>query len=140
MTKIVVNRCYGGFGLSYEAMKRLAELKGYDLYVYYVPIRSDDVVEIEEKEDIDKHPLTYLKVPYEEYKEMDSKEKSEVYICDSEIDRDDEDLVQVVEELGSAKASDMMANLEVVEIPDDVEWVIDNCNGMETVEEKHRSW
>ena len=29
MTKIVINRCFGGFGLSGAAMKRYAELKGY---------------------------------------------------------------------------------------------------------------
>lgn len=31
MTKIVINRCFGGFGLSKEAMYRYAEIKGLDV-------------------------------------------------------------------------------------------------------------
>jgi hypothetical protein len=30
--KIVINDCYGGFGLSYEGVMRYAELKGIKLY------------------------------------------------------------------------------------------------------------
>lgn len=49
------------------------------------------------------------------------------------------ELVQVVEELGKA-ASGSCANLVVVEIPDDVEWDIEEYDGWETIEEVHRSW
>jgi hypothetical protein len=45
------------------------------------------------------------------------------------------DLVAVVEELGS-EAGD----LKVIEIPDDVEWIIDEHEGSEYVAEKHRTW
>jgi hypothetical protein len=44
-----------------------------------------------------------------------------------------------VEDLGD-KASNWAAKLEVVEIPDGVEWEIDEYDGIETVDEKHRSW
>jgi hypothetical protein len=33
-----------------------------------------------------------------------------------------------------------MAELEVVEIPDDVEWIIVDYDGMEHIAEKHRTW
>lgn len=49
------------------------------------------------------------------------------------------ELVQVVEELGD-KANGPYSKLEVVEIPDDVEWYIDDYDGIETIEEAHRSW
>src|SRR3972149_6510067 len=32
--KMVINRCFGGFGLSYKATMRYAELKGITLYAY----------------------------------------------------------------------------------------------------------
>ena len=49
------------------------------------------------------------------------------------------ELVQVVEELGK-EAGDSFANLVVVEGPDDVDWVIEEYDGYETIEEVHRSW
>jgi len=92
MAKVVVNRCWGGFGLSQEAYKELGlEWDGFG-YAY-----------IEEEK------------------------------------RSDPKLVEVVEKLGE-KASGALANLQVVSIPDDVSWEIDNYDGQETVRERHRSW
>lgn len=53
--------------------------------------------------------------------------------------RNDPQLVEVVEELGDA-ASGVHAKLKVVEIPDGVEWEIDEYDGVEQVAEKHRAW
>jgi len=49
-------------------------------------------------------------------------------------------LVEVVERLGSERASGHFAKLKVIEIPDGIDWVIYNYDGIETVHEKHRSW
>jgi hypothetical protein len=57
-----------------------------------------------------------------------------------EIARDDRMLVNVVENLGSERASGRHASLKVVEIPDGVEWGIAEYDGQEHVAEKHRSW
>lgn len=54
--------------------------------------------------------------------------------------RTDPALIECIEKLGSEKASGLLSHVEVVEIPDDVDWYIDDYDGMETVEEKHRSW
>lgn len=54
-------------------------------------------------------------------------------------DRANPDLVKVVEDLGT-DASGTFARLGVVEIPDGVEWEIDEYDGVELVAEKHRSW
>jgi hypothetical protein len=45
----------------------------------------------------------------------------------------------VVLELGEA-ANGRCAELKVVEIPDDVEWQIEEYDGLEWVAEKHRTW
>ena len=54
-------------------------------------------------------------------------------------DRTNPKLIEVVEKLGK-KANGQCANLEVVEIPDGIDWEIDEYDGYEHVEEKHRRW
>ncbi len=56
-----------------------------------------------------------------------------------EMQRDDPVLVKIVEYLG-AEANGGYAKLKVVEIPDDVDWAIDEYDGKEWVAEKHRTW
>lgn len=53
--------------------------------------------------------------------------------------RDDAMLVRVVEELGGA-SNGLYSDLTVVEIPDGVDYEIDEYDGIETIHEVHRSW
>jgi hypothetical protein len=53
--------------------------------------------------------------------------------------RTDPELVRVVEELGGA-ADGAHAKLKVVEIPDGVEFDIDEYDGIESIHERHQSW
>ena len=55
------------------------------------------------------------------------------------IAREDSALIQVIEEFGR-EASGRHAELEIVEIPDGVDYEIDDYDGMESIHEKHRSW
>lgn len=91
--KIVINRCYGGFGLSEPAWNAYVELAG-----------------------ITDRDFSYY-----------------------DVDRDDPYLVQIVEEMGEAADGDF-AKLMVVEIPADVNWEIDEYDGIEHVAEVHRTW
>ena len=59
--------------------------------------------------------------------------------CGTLIPRDDLQLVQVVEELGSA-ANGHCAELKIVEVPHDVQWKIEKSGGVEHVSEVHRTW
>lgn len=137
--KVVINACYGGFGLSHKGVMRYAERKGIKLY----PV-----------EDKRFGFTTYFRVPPEErmedigvrfhYLSLEDRVEynrkwGEQTLYDRDIPRDDQDLVAVVEELG-AEANSRYAELKVVEIPDNIEWEIDEYDGMETIEEKHRSW
>jgi len=56
-----------------------------------------------------------------------------------DIDRNNQYLVRVVEELGD-DANGRFAELKVVDIPDNVEWQIDEYDGTEWVAEKHKTW
>ena len=53
--------------------------------------------------------------------------------------RVDKDLIEVIESLGN-KADGFCANLKVVEIPDGIDWEIDEYDGLEKINEAHRSW
>ena len=55
-------------------------------------------------------------------------------------DRANPKLVRVIEKLGNERSSGFLATLKVVEIPDGIEWEIDDYDGVETIHEKHRSW
>ena len=83
--KIVINKRYGGFGLSKEAYE-------------------------------------YLGLAW-----------------DGHGNRADHKLVECVETLGDI-ANGQFAKLKVVEIPDDVEWEIEEYDGVEWVAEVHRTW
>lgn len=70
---------------------------------------------------------------------LDLLKESKFYGCLPKTRRDGELLVKVVETLGE-KASGECAELKVVEIPDEVEWIIEEYDGNEWVAEVHRTW
>jgi hypothetical protein len=139
--KVVINRCYGGFGLSHEAEMRYFEIKGITVYPEqskdswkfwtYWTVKPEDRIESKEGED-------FYKMPMEE-RAAYNKAYSEQTIYVREIARDDPALIQAVEELGK-KANGDHADLKVVEIPDGVEYSIEEYDGMEHVAEQHRTW
>jgi hypothetical protein len=55
------------------------------------------------------------------------------------VRRDDPALVTTVEKLGRM-ASHEPGDLKIVEIPDDVKWVIREYDGAEWIAEEHRTW
>jgi hypothetical protein len=90
---IVINDCYGGFGLSLRAIN--------------------------------------------EYRKMANITATD--FSDRDIPRDDPYLIKVVKELGMG-ANGSHSNLKIVEIPGDVDWTIQDYDGVEWVAEKHRTW
>jgi hypothetical protein len=115
MPKIVVNACFGGFGLSHEAIMRYGELANLNLIYQESDCRWDS---------------RYYK---------NGVISEENYFWDHDIERDDLLLVQVVEELGD-RANGNCAELRIADVPDDVLWYIDDYDGSETVREVHRTW
>lgn len=141
MKKIVVNKCYGGFGLSHEGILEYAKRKGISIYL--------------EKKDSTLIPWEYWTVPENErLKEVTNEqwvsmsiEERQAYnkthtgqtLYHRDIPRDDPALVETVEALGQ-EAYGTCAELSIVEIPDDVEWQIEEYDGREWIAEKHRTW
>ncbi len=60
-------------------------------------------------------------------------------IREEDIKRDDKDLVKIVKQLGS-DAYGTYAELKIVKIPADVDWMIEEYDGKEYIAEKHRTW
>ena len=58
---------------------------------------------------------------------------------EGEIPRDCPVFVAMIEEQGTAVNGDF-ADLKIVEIPDDVNWYIEEYDGLEHVAERHRTW
>lgn len=112
--KLVLNKCYGGFGLSDLAYRRLIEL-GVKVY--------DDINDLPEARES------------EELWILDDKRHRNYYsnVDDSQF-RSHPLLIQVVEELGEEDASGQLSMLKIVEIEDGVDFEIYNYDGVETAE------
>ena len=126
MKKIVINKKYGGFGLSPEAQAYFLSLKGKESF-FYKGIYLD-------KKSI------YKKIDLKETDRFDfctTTDQGEVVttvkdlFIDYDINREDPDLIKTVEDLGS-RANGRYSNLVIVEIPD-VEYEIQEYDGYETV-------
>jgi hypothetical protein len=139
--KLIVNQCYGGFGLSMEAKSRYAELQARKVF-FYRQNKYKHRDGVDEYEKVSERDL-YLFV-FAVYDDLGPKcsanaiNKAE-WLDDLNLERNDPLLLQVVEELGR-KASGKYAKLEIVEIPDGVDWKIEEYDGQEWVAEAHRTW
>jgi hypothetical protein len=120
MTKVAINRCFGGFGLSEKAFEKLLERKG---------IAFDKV---------DKGESSFIGASYYQAGHAGD---DDYYISNYEHceDRSDPDLIAVIEEMGQASWS-WAAEIAIIEIPDDVKWHIHEYDGMEHIAEDHRTW
>jgi hypothetical protein len=139
--KIVINRCFGGYGLSHEAIMRYLDLKGITVYpeksegrwgywTYWL-VKPEDRLEEKEGE-------SFYTMTMDERQDYNKRFSDETFGVE-DISRDDPVLIEVIEELGDAANGDC-AELAIVEIPDDVEWEISEYDGSEHVAEKHRVW
>jgi hypothetical protein len=121
MTKIVINTCYGGFGLSEDGMRLYAQKKGLPFYVWRKPKYKSDMF----KQYFTADPSVMATI------DDDFWRKHSLY--DHDIERTDPALVEVVEELGN-KANGMYAKLNIVELPSGTLYRITDYDGYEHIE------
>jgi len=132
--KIVKNCCYGGFSLSHKAIMRYAEIKGIKLFVENNGFSGKNYYKVD--------PKQYKECSEKWYKEDGNYKRinaKDWYFSAYSIERTDEILIQVIEELGKEANGDW-AELQIVEIPDGTQWEIDDYDGIESIDEVHNSW
>jgi hypothetical protein len=147
--KVVINSCFGGFSLSHKAVMEYATLKKLKLYPE-IDNRQKEIYGEKATFDNPRVLVHYYKVKpekYHKYCEKWLKEDGDYrrinakdwYFSGGDIPRNDFDLIKVIEKLRD-KANGRCAKLKIVEIPDGVEYVIQEYDGNEHIAEKHRTW
>lgn len=138
--KVILNKCYGGFGISPEGYKLYCQKKNIPCYFYEaVPLKDNRIgyKKIKTPDHLD-YCLTEDFGDSFESKAGENSEFKKMLYLDSEY-REDPVLIEVVEELGE-KANGRYANLVVVDIPDGLDYVIDDYDGIETLHERVKEW
>jgi hypothetical protein len=114
--KIVINRCYGSFGLSDAALMLYLHLAEIPFTVKTMMSQGVATTRI------------YL----------EGRQDSDDWFDGVSINRTDEDLIKTIEILGHTANDGSF--LKIVDVPNDVNWYIGERDGMEWVEETHRRW
>ena len=139
--KLVINTCYGGFSLSDEAMRFIANEMGINLWVEPDPqfntLTNYWTVPPEARPKPVVNDDWYYMSDAERTAHNKAYEASQLSTHD--MDRTSRHLIKAVETLGE-RANGGCADLKVVEIPDGISWELDEYDGIETVRETHRSW
>ena len=141
--KVVINKCYGGFGLSTLAIKEYMKLKGKQVYFYKADLTDFKNIKYKKiNESKDGIFIFCFTKDFGEnfcYTDVANNELNEYSFNSKDIKRDDKDLVKVVEKLQN-NSNTMCSDLKIVEIPEDIEWQIEEYDGNEWISEKHRTW
>ncbi len=132
--KLVINSCYGGFGLSPKALKRYLELKGKQAYFYKQTKYncSDNYVEFQRIDNVENLNELFIYCTTDDQGKVINNFPDNTF-SSRDIPRNDKHLIQVVEELG-AKANNICSKLKVVEIENSRWYKIDEYDGYESIE------
>lgn len=140
--KVVINNCFGGFGLSDKAIRMIMKGRGLGCYRYRLTKYDykngiEEYTRLEDDEESEGRLIDYLTADCG--KVINKLPRDTYWYYREELKRTDKDLIEVVEKLGS-EANTSCSNLVIVEIPDNVDYEITDYDGLETIHEKHRTW
>ena len=124
--KVAINERHGGFGLSDKALRLLRDEYGWDVTGWDDGDYADPDAPIVDNRD-------------DEMLSRFSDFSLTLTVYDGADWRADDDLIEVIERLGDEANGDH-AKLKIVEIPDDVDWQIEEYDGAEWIAETHRTW
>lgn len=146
--KIILNKCYGGFEVSPMGYQLYAKKKGFELYPYILTSDPEFKYDVDNYyynkvkwEEIRYRSVHYLtkdfgnKIAKKSFKEI----QDDYYFWINSKYRTDPTLIEVIEELGD-KASGPCGELRIVEIPDDLDYVIDEYDGYERLHQRVQEW
>jgi len=137
MKKVILNKCYGGFEVSKGAYELYAKKKGLKLYRYESNFIYDKC--FYKKTNSDNIFVSYFTKDFGDNVQISDEDYGKYTLYLNGDYREDKTLIEVVEELGD-KANGRCGNLKIVEIPDDLDYVIDEYDGIETLHQKVQEW
>ena len=139
--EVVINVCFGGFGLSLLAQEMFLKLKGKTAYFYkQTKYKFNDGVNEWIKIDSNEDGLFVNTILCDLGKSANElPHGKDEYFSDIDIERDDQDLIKVIKELGE-KADNRCSKLKIIKIPANIEYTIEEYDGLEHIAEKHRTW
>lgn len=135
--KVILNKCFGGFGISPEGYKLYCQKKNIPCYFYRTVYLKNDHIGYNKVKNPDWADYCFTE-DFGDLFEGENNEFEKMLYLDSEY-REDATLIEVVEELGE-KANGRFAELVVVDIPDGLNYVIDEYDGIETLHERVKEW
>ena len=136
--KVILNKCYGGFGVSDAGYQLYADKKGLPLYRYVDKDFGSGEFRRLDGGDPDRWLVYYFTKDLGSAPGKDDVDW-DCHLYLGEESREDPALVEVVEELGK-EASGRFAKLVVVDIPDGMDYVIDEYDGIETLHARVEEW
>lgn len=125
MKKVMINKCYGEFGFSRKAIQLYVERKGLDVKPYFKEFSGD---------------IKPMLVTWELYQAQIGTalnyrllhDDGKYFREDEEIGREDDVMIAIVEELGTA-ANGQHAEIRIIEIMDGEEYQIHDYDGVESL-------
>ncbi len=141
MKKVILNKCYGGFGLSPKAYQLYAKKKGFQAFAYKGNYdRERKVFYYTKLNYLSENPsVSYFIKDFGDNVWINEEEYEKYNLYLSCGYREDKTLIEVVEELGD-EANSIYSKLVIVEIPDDLDYMIDEYDGIETLHQKVQEW
>lgn len=136
--KVILNKCYGGFGVSQEAYELYAKKKGIELFAYKLDCENGKPIYKKTDTGSSIFTITFTK-DFGDYIDLSDDSSNEYCLELRRGHREDPVLIEVVEELGE-RANSPFSKLVVVDIPDDMEYEIDDYDGVETLHQKVEKW
>lgn len=131
--KIILNKQYGGFGISRKGYELYAKKKGLDLYIYEdsYDFRNPRYTRIDDGswKELSMH---YFTKDFGKVAQISDEDFNKYCLYLTDDYRTDPVLIEVVEELNKG-ANSSFADLRVVEIPDGVHYIVDEYDGYETL-------
>lgn len=137
--KVIINKCYGGFGLSHQAEMEYAKRKGIKLYPFIEKRDNEGNLDFHHFRPYKKGKAFLIHYATKPLNKDGTYKKESYYPTGRSHKRNDPILVKLVEKMGK-KANGIYAELSVVEIPDGIEYKIEEYDGMEWVSEQHETW
>lgn len=155
--KVVINACFGGFGLSNRALKMYCERKGIPCNFFYQETCDGPYKRITDEQAFNAKSAfsvsayqceTASEIPtFRDFAKATNacrEEMNKAYAMvavpyPGAISRSDPDLIDVIETLGS-EANGEYAELKIIEIPDGIDWQVEEYDGNEHIAQVHETW